>query len=125
MSSILTGSTTSPGIQGLGFGGSLMVGPEHDGTVEAQMAVEAGTRTIRILLFGRLGEALGREVTIDIPAQGCSVGDLRSELRKRNPGLEALDPARAKACVDHVLVGDEHRLGCDEEVAFLPPLSGG
>jgi molybdopterin converting factor small subunit len=78
---------------------------------------------LRVLLYGRLADVIGRQVEVDAPG-GSSVGELRRELASRHPAAaEALD--RSRACVERSFVSDEHVLTAGEEVEFLPPVSGG
>ncbi len=80
---------------------------------------------MRILLFGSLGETIGREVTADVPADGCTVAELRRQLVNGDPAHAPLAASSVRACVDQVVVGDDHRILPGQEVAFVPPLSGG
>ena len=35
----------------------------------------------RVLFFGKVAEAMGREHEVDVPADGCTIADLREPLR--------------------------------------------
>lgn len=80
---------------------------------------------MKILLFGRLGEALGREVEVELPPEGCSVAALRSLLAARGSAFATLAAPGARACVDQAIVGEDHLVRPGQELAFIPPLSGG
>ena len=80
---------------------------------------------LRVLLFARLREQAGGEDTIDVlVAPGATVADVWEALRTAHPRLEArrelIRPARNQAFArwdEPVAAGDE--------VAFIPPVSGG
>jgi len=56
--------------------------------------------------------------------EDCSVADLRRLLAESHPqAAESL--ARSRALVAGALVRDDRQLGPDEDVEFLPPVSGG
>jgi molybdopterin converting factor subunit 1 len=79
---------------------------------------------VRVLLFAGLREIAGvREAGVEV-GSGASVGDLGAELVRRWPGIRAgLD--RAATAVKLEYVGRAHRLADGDEVAFVPPVSGG
>ena len=77
---------------------------------------------MKVLLFGRLGETIGREIEVDLPAAGCTVAALRQRLAQDQPGLGATE---VRACVDRAIVAETARILPGQEVAFVPPLSGG
>ena len=78
---------------------------------------------MRVLLYGRLADAIGRQVDVDTP-RGSSIGELRRELAGRHPAA-AQTLGRSRACVGRSLVRDDHVLTTGDEVEFLPPVSGG
>ncbi len=78
----------------------------------------------RVLFFGHLADRLGRR--IDVPVeQGTTAAALRQQLVARGEAFRDLTDPRIRVSVDQVIVGDDHRIGADAEVAFLPILSGG
>jgi molybdopterin converting factor subunit 1 len=80
----------------------------------------------RILFFGRLGDEFGREVDVDLPAGGCTVGELRALLAERLPSpTDSLRQRRVNVCVDQEIVRDSAFVRPGQEIAFMPPLSGG
>ena len=81
--------------------------------------------SLKILLFGNLGETFGREVTGDVPPEGCSIAQLRQMLVKSNPSFEPLARPSIRAAVDQVIVAEDFIVRPGQELAFLPPLSGG
>jgi molybdopterin converting factor subunit 1 len=81
---------------------------------------------MRIQFFGRLGDRIGRETEVELPAEVRNVADLRQLLARLKPevGGEFLGKT-LRACVDDAIVDDEHPVSADSEIAFFPPLSGG
>ena len=77
---------------------------------------------MKILLFGRLGESIGREIDVDLPAEGCTVTELRAKLAQTHADLGA---ATVRACIDREIAPETALVLPGHEVAFVPPLSGG
>jgi molybdopterin synthase sulfur carrier subunit len=74
----------------------------------------------RVLLFGRLADAAGwRERSVDAPT---TVGALRAALAQGTPEIAA---ATTRAALNHEMVTDAATVAPGDEVAFMPPLSGG
>ena len=79
---------------------------------------------VRVLFFGRLKDVVGRgEDETDLP-DGARVEDLFARYTASFPALGGLRPSVA-ASVNQELAGWAARLGSGDEVAFLPPVSGG
>lgn len=78
---------------------------------------------MRIRLYGRLADGIGREVEITDYAMD-SVAAARRTLAEAYPAI-ADTLARSRACLENELVGDDHRLGPGRILEFLPPVSGG
>ena len=77
---------------------------------------------MRIRLYGRLGDAIGRETQVDAP-DGSTVAEIRRLLAASYPAVtETL--ARSRACTGDRLVRDDERPESDI-LEFLPPVSGG
>jgi molybdopterin converting factor small subunit len=86
---------------------------------------DAGGFSLRILFYGRLADALGREMELD-EVSGGTVGDLRQRIAAENPAAaQALSSQRVRACIGGSLMLDDDRVGATDAVEFLPPLSGG
>lgn len=79
---------------------------------------------MKILFYGRLGERIGREIEFEMPA-GSNVANLRSALAGIYPddAVELLQ--RSRACVEDMIVKDDHIVVGAGTVEFFPPLSGG
>jgi molybdopterin converting factor small subunit len=73
----------------------------------------------RILYFGRLAEALGRaDEQVRLGADGRPAGDLRRL-------HSALGAPEVKLVVNRELASDDTPVSDNDEIAFLPPVSGG
>jgi len=80
--------------------------------------------TITLLLFASCREAVGdRERSIEIDS-GASVGDLRRGLVSLVPVLAGISPSLSIA-VNEEYATDERILKPGDEVALIPPVSGG
>lgn len=80
--------------------------------------------TLRIRLFAGLKDRLGRaEVDLALP-DPAQARDLKAALAARHPELASMVQA-ARVAVDQVFVGPDHALAAGQEIALLPPVSGG
>lgn len=81
---------------------------------------------MKVLLFGKLADRVGREVELDLPREGCTVAELRHRLQEALPALAGdLGRPMVKACIDQRIAGEDETVLPSQEVAFIPPLSGG
>jgi len=79
---------------------------------------------VRVRLFARYREALGRErLEIDLP-EGGTVESAWSAIADRHPELAPYRPFTLFA-VGHDYVAADHRLRPDDELCLFPPVSGG
>lgn len=79
---------------------------------------------MKILLFAGLKESLG-ESAIDIDAAGRTVGQVKDLLAEKFPDQADLI-RRSHFAVVHDYVPDSHVLSdASEEIAIIPPVSGG
>lgn len=79
---------------------------------------------VRVLFFGSLRDAAGKSSdAIDLPS-GARVRDVISHYEARIPQLKAFLPSTALA-VNQQYANPESPLNEGDEVAFLPPVSGG
>ena len=93
-----------------------------------------GAVTVRVLFFASLREAV-REDALDLRLpSGATVADLRALLAERLSGVSGLSEEAARAIADgDVRVAINQRLeqspdaqlAAGDEVAFLPPITGG
>ena len=87
------------------------------------MTISAAAVSIRVLLFARYAEVLGRDaLTVELAAP-ATVGDLLARLRSL-PGGEQLPP-RPLCAVNLIQASDQTPITPADEVAVLPPLAGG
>ena len=79
----------------------------------------------KVLMLGRLRDVAGwRERTLDAPPATLSA--LRALLASEDPALgEALAGKGVQAAVNKALVRADTALAPGDEIAFLPPMSGG
>ena len=79
---------------------------------------------VRVLLFAGLRERLHSDsATLELPA-GATVRDLLAALAAQHPALAGL-LARSAVAVNHDVADDARGLSPDDEVAVIPPVSGG
>ena len=80
---------------------------------------------LRISLFGKLGDIIAREIDFE-DGRAANVGDLRRALALAYPhaASDVLSP-RVRVCVNDTVAGDGQPLVARDEVALLPPVSGG
>ena len=78
---------------------------------------------MKVLLYGALADALGRQMEIDVPT-GCSIADLRKKLGRDHPGA-VQELGRSRAIIGEAIVADDYRTAANDKVEFLPPVSGG
>lgn len=79
---------------------------------------------VRVKLFAMLRERAGAgDVVHEIP-DGCTVSELWRCLQSEYPGLSGVD-LKLLYAVNSEYVERGHRLGEGDEVAFIPPVSGG
>jgi molybdopterin synthase catalytic subunit len=79
---------------------------------------------VRVLFFGMLREFAGRASdTLDMP-EGASVTDVLKHYESEIPCLKEVLPSLALA-VNQQYAGAETKLHSNDEVALLPPVSGG
>src|ERR1035441_6795313 len=79
---------------------------------------------VRVCYLGMLKEFAGREEESVEVADGASVGDLFAALQQRIPQRQQFRHAIALA-VNYEYSGSETQLHDGDEVALIPPVSGG
>jgi molybdopterin converting factor small subunit len=80
-----------------------------------------------VLLFGRLKDAFGA-ASVPLPEGIGTAAELRARLAELNPDqAEILRAKTVRIAVNQELVADEAgtRISASDEIALLPPLSGG
>ncbi len=79
---------------------------------------------VRVLFFGVLKDLAGKSGDrLDLP-DGASVRDVLAQYEAQIPRLKAMLPSLALAVNQHY-AGPDTKLKADDEVALLPPVSGG
>ena len=79
---------------------------------------------MKIHFYGRLADALGTKIELDV-RDPCSVADLRERLTADFPQAADTFATRVRACVGDTIVTDSHVVAPDGSVDFFPPVSGG
>lgn len=83
---------------------------------------------VRLVYLARLREALGCATeTVALPGEHATVAAVLDHLRARG-GAFAHELAAGRAfrvAVNHAMAGAEARVQSDDEVAILPPVTGG
>jgi molybdopterin converting factor subunit 1 len=80
--------------------------------------------TVTVLLFAAARDLAGTDsVALELPA-GATAADLRAELARRVPSLAKL-LAKSAVAVNHDFAENGHILNSADEVAVIPPVSGG
>ncbi len=83
-----------------------------------------GPGAVTVLLFAAARDAAGRG-RLEIPhREGLTAAAVWEDLVRGHPGLAALAPSVSVA-VNHRFVPRDAVLAAGDEVAFLPPVSGG
>ncbi len=79
---------------------------------------------IAVRLFARLRERAGQDVVaVELPA-GATVGTLRQLLAEQWPDVASLI-ARSAVAVNEGYAGDDLVIESGDDVALIPPVSGG
>ena len=79
---------------------------------------------IHVKLFAAAKQAVGADrVTLELPTDP-DLGQLRSALLEAHPSLEALLP-HCRFAVNTAYANDSTRLSAGDDVACIPPVSGG
>jgi molybdopterin converting factor subunit 1 len=77
-----------------------------------------------VLLFAAARDLAGADsVVVELPA-GSTIAELRNNLARRIPALAGL-LAKSAIAVNHDFAEDDRVLQPDDEVAVIPPVSGG
>ena len=79
---------------------------------------------VRVLFFGMLKDLAGKASDVIELQEGASIRDLLAHYEARIPRLKAALPSLAFA-VNQQYAGPDTNLKSDDEIALLPPVSGG
>jgi molybdopterin synthase sulfur carrier subunit len=83
---------------------------------------------VKLVFLGRFRDIANPALAqIALPGNVNTLGSLKNWLAEAEPALgQALESARTQIAVNQVLVRDPaHPIVHDDEIAFLPPMSGG
>lgn len=84
------------------------------------------TSVTPVLFFGRVGERLGPQGSLDLPAEGLPVREIRRLLAAGDEvAADALLRPDVRASVDLVVVGEDAWARPGQEIAFFSIFSGG
>src|SRR3984893_17010663 len=79
---------------------------------------------VRARLFARLREQAGTDAAnVEVPA-GSTVADVYDAVKNAHPGLQA-DQSVVRAALNQEFAGWDAVVADGDEVAFIPPVSGG
>ena len=84
--------------------------------------------TVKLVFLGRFGEmAAGRLDDVPLPAGVGTLAGLKDWLARTEPDLaRAIAAMPTQVAINHALVRDPaHPVRNGDEIAFLPPMSGG
>ena len=79
---------------------------------------------LRILLFGRVSDALGPQLEAMIPEEGCTLGQLRRLISEQTDS-DVLLQKGVRASLDKQVADDDAVVRPGAEVAFFSLFSGG
>jgi molybdopterin synthase sulfur carrier subunit len=83
-------------------------------------------RPLSIDLYGKLADPCGAAITISIPAAGCTADELRALVAAHDAGLaNLLTATRVRLCINDQVAAESARVVPGDDVALLPPVSGG
>lgn len=88
--------------------------------------VASTTTRVRVRFFASLREAVDREV-VELVLDQPSVAGVRTKLAEllTNTQFEAVAARGVQVCVNQTIVRGDVRLESGDEIAFLPPVTGG
>jgi molybdopterin converting factor small subunit len=79
-----------------------------------------------VTFYGRLADVAGRRITVELPAGGCSIAELRLMVAREHPALaDVIASPRTRPCIGAAIVGEDHHVDGRQAVEFIPPVSGG
>lgn len=81
---------------------------------------------VRVVFFGRIADVVGREKTVALNPAGETVRMLAERLAGEEPALRStLSSMRVKFAVNDAIVPEDRIVADGDEIAVLPPFSGG
>jgi molybdopterin converting factor small subunit len=82
---------------------------------------------VKLVFLGRFRGLAEEDTEIALPAEVVTLAELKDWIARRNPALgSAMAATHTRYAVNRSLVRDfSLRIGAHDEIAFLPPMSGG
>jgi molybdopterin synthase sulfur carrier subunit len=82
---------------------------------------------VKLVFLGKFRGLARKDAEIILPADVGTLAELKDWIARRDPALGcAMDSAQTQLVVNQVVARDpSQRIGPDDEIAFLPPMSGG
>ena len=86
----------------------------------------ATSTVVTVRFFGSLREAVGRD-TVDLDIEDARIAGVRRRLASllRADEHQALSGQGVRVCVNQTIIRGNVELRAGDEVAFLPPVTGG
>ncbi|MCC7394197.1 MAG: hypothetical protein IT553_05005 [Sphingomonadaceae bacterium] len=75
-------------------------------------------------MCGRLADAAGQELRLELAEEPISIAALRDAARAIAPG-QGVHWERVRGCIDAEIVADDAQAYAHQTIALLPPVSGG
>ncbi len=79
---------------------------------------------MQVHFFGRIADAMGGSVAVEVPELGLTIAGLRGALAARHD-CDSLKDLTVRAAVNDVIVDEACPVRPGDTVAFMSPLSGG
>ena len=90
--------------------------------IEIRTQSAGGRERIRVRLFAAAREKAGRDVIeVDLPP-GCILANVETAMRRAHPALSVIS---GRWAVNRTFVSLDASVTSEDEVAFIPPVSGG
>jgi len=82
---------------------------------------------VKLVFLGKFRGLAREDAEVALPADVGTLAELKDWIARRDPALgSAMDDTRTQCVVNQVVVRDLSARVCDQdEIAFLPPMSGG
>ena len=78
----------------------------------------------KVKFFASLRDLVGlEEIVLDVADHRSLLNELERHLSTE--GYEAISAASVKIALNHEIVEPEFEIRCNDEIAFLPPITGG
>ena len=86
----------------------------------------AASTVVTVRFFGSLREAVGRDA-VDLDLEDACIAGVRTRLAAllRADELQALSGQGVRVCVNQTIIRGNVEVCAGDEVAFLPPVTGG